>query len=64
MVVVDHFSKHVIFVPMKVLCVVEEVVKLFFKNVVKYWGLPLSIVLDRDSRFTKWVWTEIFRLVT
>ena len=51
-VVGDIFSKYSIFMPMKIPCVVEKVVKLF-KNVVKYWGLPLSIVLHMDTRFTK-----------
>ena len=51
-VIVDIFSKYSIFIPMKIPCVMEKVVKLF-KNVVKYWGLSLSIVLDMDTRFTK-----------
>ncbi|KAL0391032.1 UNVERIFIED_CONTAM: putative aspartic proteinase GIP1 [Sesamum calycinum] len=36
---------------------------LFFKHVVKYWGLPKDIVSDRDSRFTGVFWTELFRLL-
>ncbi|KAH9619215.1 hypothetical protein KSS87_003192, partial [Heliosperma pusillum] len=33
------------------------------KNVVKYWGLPRSIVSDRDPRFTAKFWTELFKLM-
>jgi hypothetical protein len=33
---VDRLSKYAIFIPMKVLCAMEEVENLFFKNVVKY----------------------------
>jgi hypothetical protein len=40
-VVVDRFSKYAVFFPMKVYCNAKDVVKMFFKNVVKYWGLPL-----------------------
>lgn len=29
---------------------------------VKHWGLPKSIVSDRDSRFTGRFWTELFKL--
>ncbi len=36
---------------------------MFFKNVVKYWRIPLSIVLDRDPRFTGRFWTTLFKLV-
>ena len=37
--------------------------ELFFKNIVKYWGMPLSIVSDRDPRFTGRFWTTLFKLV-
>jgi antitoxin component of RelBE/YafQ-DinJ toxin-antitoxin module len=60
---VDRFSKYVVFVVMKMPCSVEEVVKLFFKHIVKYWGLPLNIVSDRDARFTSKFWTTLFKLV-
>ncbi|KAG8380638.1 hypothetical protein BUALT_Bualt06G0036600 [Buddleja alternifolia] len=42
---------------------VEEAARAFFKNVVKYWGLPKSIITDRDSRFTGRLWTELFKLL-
>lgn len=35
----------------------------FFKNVVKYWGLPRSIISDRDPRFTGKLWKELFKLL-
>ena len=44
-------------------CSVEEVAKLFFKHMVKYWGLPLNIVLDKYARFTSKFWTALFKLV-
>jgi hypothetical protein len=60
---VDLFSKYAIFVIMNVSCALEEVVKLVFKNVVKYWGLPLCIVSYRDTRFTRHIWIELFKLI-
>ncbi|XP_059078201.1 uncharacterized protein LOC131876746 [Cryptomeria japonica] len=42
MVVVDSFSKYAIFVPCKAPCRAEDVADYFFRNVVKYWGVPLS----------------------
>ncbi|KAG8367350.1 hypothetical protein BUALT_Bualt16G0063000 [Buddleja alternifolia] len=41
----------------------EEAARAFFKNVVKYWGLPKSIISDRDPRFTGRMWTELFKLL-
>ncbi|KAK3019066.1 hypothetical protein RJ639_004353 [Escallonia herrerae] len=40
----------------------EDTAQLFFKHVVKYWGMPQDIVSDRDSRFTENFWTELFKL--
>ena len=60
---VDHFSKYAIFVPTRKPCGAEQTVDLFFKNIVKYWGMPLSIVSDRDLRFTGRFWTTLFKLV-
>ncbi|KAG8376910.1 hypothetical protein BUALT_Bualt09G0113300 [Buddleja alternifolia] len=44
-------------------CTEEEAAKAFFKNVVKYWGLPKSIISDRDPRVTGRLWTELFKLL-
>ncbi|XP_057733997.1 uncharacterized protein LOC130949239 [Arachis stenosperma] len=41
----------------------EEAARLFFKNVVKYWGLSKSIISDRDPRFTGRLWIELFKLL-
>ena len=63
LVVVDRFSKYAIFIPATRDCNAEEVARLFFKHVVKLWGLPRSIVSDRDPRFTGRLWRELFRLM-
>nr|GEU48104.1 hypothetical protein [Tanacetum cinerariifolium] len=41
----------------------DDTAKLFFKNVVKYWGVPYVIVSDRDPRFTRRFWTELFKIM-
>jgi transposase InsO family protein len=63
LVMVYQLSKHVVFVATKIPCSAEEVVKLFFKNIAKYWGLPLNIVSDRDSRFMSKFWTTLFKIL-
>lgn len=46
MVVVDRFSKYANFIPALIKFNVEDASRLFFKYVVKYWGIPRSIVSD------------------
>ncbi|RVW62992.1 Transposon Tf2-12 polyprotein [Vitis vinifera] len=62
-VVVDGFSKYVVFIPAHDACPAEEATKLFFSNVVKHFGLPRDIVNDRDTRFTGKFWDELFKLL-
>jgi len=63
LVVVDLLSKYLVFVASNIPYNVEEVVNLFFKHIVKYFGLPLNIVSDRDVRFTSKFWTTLFKFV-
>nr|GFB88639.1 reverse transcriptase [Tanacetum cinerariifolium] len=51
-VVVDRFSKYGTFIAAPPDVTADDTTKLFFKNVVKYWGVPHVIVSDRDPRFT------------
>ena len=44
MVVVDSFSKYATFMPTIVDCTSKEAARLFFKNLVKYWGIPRHII--------------------
>ncbi|KAK3032811.1 hypothetical protein RJ639_035417 [Escallonia herrerae] len=62
LVVVDRFSKDASFIATPKYCSAEDTAQLFFKYVVKYWGMPQDIVSDRDSRFTGNFWTELFKL--
>lgn len=61
MLVVDRFSKYATFMPATPGCISKEAAHLFFKNVVKYWGLPRHIISDRDSRFIGNFWRELFQ---
>jgi len=63
LVVVDRYSKYATFIPAPKECSAEQAAHLFFKHVVKYWGLPRSIISDRDTRFTGRFWTELFKLM-
>jgi hypothetical protein len=63
MAMVDYFPKYTVFVSMKKTYGEKELAQMFFKHAVKYWGLPLNIVSDRDTRFTGNFWTALFKLV-
>jgi len=60
LVVVDRFSKYATFLPTPKLFSTELTAKLFFKHIVKLWGIPSSIISDRDGRFINTFWTELF----
>ena len=62
LVVVNRFSKYAVFIPTPSECLVKEVARIFFSNVVKHFGMPEDIVSDRDTRFTGGFWVELFKM--
>ncbi|GBG72349.1 hypothetical protein CBR_g11926 [Chara braunii] len=55
-VIVDRFSKYARLVAMPETAKIEYVIRLFKENWVRDFGLPKSIVSDRDVRFTSELW--------
>ena len=47
LVIMDRFSKYATFVSTPKLCSTELTTQLFFKHIVKLWGIPSSIISDR-----------------
>ena len=39
------------------------VVKLFFDNIVRFFGIPGDLISDKDSRFTSSFWWELWSLL-
>src|SRR5262249_44456711 len=53
---VDRLTKSAHFIPIKLSQPVEQLAKLYVDNVVRLHGIPVSIISDRDARFTFKVW--------
>lgn len=62
-VVVDRLSKYAIFIVASHACPADLVANLFYKNMVKYIGLPTNFVSDKDTRFTRRFWISLFGLL-
>jgi len=63
MVIVDRFLKYDVFVVAPSVCTVDVVAGLFFKHMVRYFGVPSDVVSSCDVRFTQRFWIVLFRLV-
>ncbi|CAI7760937.1 unnamed protein product [Closterium sp. NIES-54] len=61
-VVVDKFSRATHFIPTHGKVTAEEAATLFIDNVVRLYGVPDSIISDRDPRFTSKLWKQLFAL--
>jgi hypothetical protein len=59
-VVVDKFNKMCILIPCKKTTKGKYVVNMFFENVWMHFGIPRSIISDKDTRFISALWTKIW----
>jgi hypothetical protein len=60
MVVVDKLTKMVHFIPCTSNINTQQVARLFFNHVVRYHGIPSTIISDRDSKFASAFWKELW----
>ena len=64
--VVDRLTKFVRLIPCKLGeggLDAQHVAQLFFTYVVSLFGVPSSVLHDRDPRFTSSFWTELWKLL-
>ena len=50
-VIVDRLTKSAKFIPMNNQWDMDQLARAYLKNVVRYHGIPRSIVSDRDTRY-------------
>ena len=62
-VVVDRFSKMAIMTGCKKTITAEATAKLFFERVWIHFGLPQTIISDRDSKFLSTFWSSLWSLL-
>jgi len=55
-VIVDRLTNSVYFLAVKVTFTIEQLADLYIKEIVRLHGIPLSIVLDRDTKFISKFW--------
>ena len=58
-VIVDRLTKSAHFLPVKVSYSLDKLAEIYIREVVKLHGVPFSIVLDRDLRFTSKFWPSL-----
>lgn len=61
LVVVDRLIKYGHFLAHKHPYTVQDVAETFLKDIYKLYGLPKTIVTDRDSIFTSQLWQQLFK---
>ena len=55
-VIVDQLTKSAHFLAVRMTFTLEEFYRLYIREIVRLHGVPVSIVSDRDSRFTMHFW--------
>lgn len=58
-VVVDRLTKCAHFLPIKISNSMDKLVELYVREIVRLHGVPISIVLDHDPRFTLRFWGRL-----
>ncbi|KAA3484722.1 DNA/RNA polymerases superfamily protein [Gossypium australe] len=57
--IVDRLMKSAHFVPVRTDYSLDRLAELYIAKIVRLHGVPLSIVSDRDLRFTSWFWKKL-----
>lgn len=50
--IIDRFIKSDYFLPIKIIESIEKLAEMYVREIIKLHGVPISIVSDREARFT------------
>ena len=62
-VFVDKLTKRACFIPTHTNVTAPDVAKIFFNTIFKNFGLPRTIISDRDAKFTSKFWQSLFKQI-
>ena len=60
-VIVDRFSKSAHFLPVRMTYSMDQLAELYVQEIVRLHGVPVSIISDRDARFTSKFWESLHK---
>ena len=58
-VIVNRITKSAHFLPIIIIDPMRKLARLYLKEIVRVHGVPVSIVSDRNARFTSMFWKEL-----
>ncbi|GJT30742.1 putative reverse transcriptase domain-containing protein [Tanacetum coccineum] len=58
-VIVDRLTKSAYFIPTRETDSMETLTRLYIKEIVSWYGVPISIISDRDNNFTSRFWKSL-----
>ena len=58
-VVVDRLTKSAHFIPVRTDYSLDKLAELYIAEIVRLHGVPMSIISDRDTRFTSRFWKKL-----
>jgi hypothetical protein len=61
MVVVEKLTKAAHFVPVKTTHTTTNIAEIFMKEIARLHGIPRTIILDIDTKFTSNLWRGLFK---
>jgi hypothetical protein len=59
MVIIDRLTKSTHFLPFKITDSMEKLASMYVREIVKLYGVPLSIISDRDAQFPSKYWQRL-----
>jgi transposase InsO family protein len=62
-VVVDRFTKYAEMIPFRHSYTAEQLARVFLDRIIRYHGIPESIISDRDKLFTSNYWTTLLAAI-